>query len=183
MGDGMVLESGTHGELLANEQGAYFRLVEAQKLRESSNVQSTEDDDDYSLPEKEEGENYHELAKEEVPLGRKKSSQSLASEILAQRQQQQSKHKGYSMVYLFKRMGMINRDNWRRYAIGTVGAISECHRFLFAVFCPKSYVQSTVPYILASVLYLVSRTGLYTDRKSTRLNSSHSGESRMPSSA
>ncbi|KAG1834056.1 hypothetical protein DFJ58DRAFT_869178 [Suillus subalutaceus] len=34
MGDGLVLERGTHAELLADENGAYSRLVAAQSLRE-----------------------------------------------------------------------------------------------------------------------------------------------------
>jgi ATP-binding cassette subfamily B (MDR/TAP) protein 1 len=35
MGDGMVLERGTHAELLRHEDGSYARLVQAQKLKES----------------------------------------------------------------------------------------------------------------------------------------------------
>ena len=31
----------------------------------------------------------------------------------------------YSFLYLFKRMGMINRDMWRFYLIGSVAAIRE----------------------------------------------------------
>jgi ATP-binding cassette, subfamily B (MDR/TAP), member 1 len=125
MGDGLVLESGTHQELLANEQGPYFRLVEAQKLREAKNADAEErESDDGTLPEKEEGEDYGKLAKEEIPLGRVKTSQSLASEILAQRRQQAGENRvEYSMIYLFKRMAAINRDCWRKYMLGSIGAI------------------------------------------------------------
>lgn len=129
MGDGLVLESGTHAQLLANEQGPYYRLVEAQKLRESAESKAARDEeedaerDSATLPEKHEGEDYGELAKEEVPLGRVNTNRSLASEILAQRQKEKGE-KDYSMLYLFRRMGMINRDQWPRYAIGTIGAIS-----------------------------------------------------------
>ncbi|EKM58407.1 uncharacterized protein PHACADRAFT_252704 [Phanerochaete carnosa HHB-10118-sp] len=130
MGDGRVLESGTHSELLSNEQGAYFRLVEAQKLRESNSIEDPLDAEvgegatDGTLPAKEDGEDYAELAKEEVPLGRMKSNRSLASEILAQKQsEEKEKEKDYSMIYLFRRMGAINRDQWKRYTIATIAAI------------------------------------------------------------
>ena len=46
---------------------------------------------------------------------------------------------------------------------------------------PQSYDKSDE---LKSIYYMCTRhSGDLTDRKSTRLNSSHSGESRMPSSA
>lgn len=137
MGDGLVLESGTHAQLLADEQGAYFRLVEAQKLRESSNAQNTEDADsaeEATLPEKDGGENYEELAKEEIPLGRVKSNRSLASEILAQRRTEE-KEKDYSMIYLFRRMGAINRDQQGRYIIATASAIRRSSRRRLHIAC------------------------------------------------
>lgn len=123
MGDGMVLESGTHEQLLADVNGAYYRLVQAQKLRESNDVQDTTDSDDQTFPTKEAGGDYSEVAKDEIPLGRVHTNRSLASEILAQKQQ--TGEREYSMLYLFKRMGMINRDQWPRYSIGIIGAISK----------------------------------------------------------
>lgn len=139
MGDGMVLESGTHEQLLVNEDGAYYRLVEAQKLRESSNIQTTEESDEQTLPEKQEAEDYSEAAKEEIPLGRVNTNRSLASEILAQRQGSKGHEKNYPMLYLFKRMGMINRDQWRSYAIGTIGAISMCSYDLTHPMCEAKH--------------------------------------------
>ena len=125
MGDGQVLESGTHAQLLADTQGAYSRLVEAQRLRESSQGADGASDggDDATLPA-DAAEDYAAAAKEEVPLGRVSTKQSLASEILAQRRAEAGAGaREYSMLYLFRRMGMINRDQWRKYLVGTIGAI------------------------------------------------------------
>src|ERR1700760_3028189 len=44
MGDGMVLERGTHDELLADETGPYAKLVAAQKLRESQEQTEIKED-------------------------------------------------------------------------------------------------------------------------------------------
>ena len=44
MGDGLVLESGTHNELLMNEEGPYARLVNAQKLREAREKAAKDND-------------------------------------------------------------------------------------------------------------------------------------------
>ncbi|KIP08244.1 hypothetical protein PHLGIDRAFT_127165 [Phlebiopsis gigantea 11061_1 CR5-6] len=119
MGDGQVLEAGTHAQLLADASGAYSRLVEAQRLRESSQAANgSDDDDDTALPEA-----YAAAAEEEVPLGRVATKQSLASEILAQRRAEGAGEREYSMLYLFRRMGGINRDQWRKYLVGTIGAI------------------------------------------------------------
>jgi ATP-binding cassette subfamily B (MDR/TAP) protein 1 len=120
MGDGLVLEKGTHEELFSSG-GAYAALVQAQKLREASETTQVEDDASTSEPE-----DMEKLAREEVPLGRKNTGQSLASEILEQRgrTQQEKKEGDHSLPYLFMRMGEINRDGWQRYLIGGVAACS-----------------------------------------------------------
>ena len=80
MGDGLVLESGTHNELLARA-GSYAHLVQAQKLRESQGHQATQADDDSDEGE----EDFVASAREEIPLGRRNTGRSLASEIIEQR--------------------------------------------------------------------------------------------------
>ena len=131
MGDGLVIESGTHDELLRNENGAYARLVSAQKLREAREKATQPKDDDgsetaggHEAPE----ENMEKQAEEEIPLGRSQTgTRSLASEILEGRTQGQETDKAqkYSFFYLFKRMGRINRDVWHLYAWGAAAAICE----------------------------------------------------------
>ncbi|RDB18091.1 Leptomycin B resistance protein pmd1 [Hypsizygus marmoreus] len=120
MGDGLVLESGSHNELLAKE-GAYARLVQAQKLREGHDIIEA----DQGSESGDESEDMERTAREEVPLGRKNTGRSLASEILEQKRKVSEEDKkvgDLGLVYLFKRMGMLNREGWRNYAIGSIFA-------------------------------------------------------------
>lgn len=144
MGGGVILESGTHNDLLSNENGAYARLVAAQKLRDerekqaqieeevagSDSVTAASDEGAESgsgAPAKEtEAEAIERAAREEVPLSREKSGQSLASELIKQKLGAKGENdKRYSMVYLMKRMAMINQNNWRMYMFGAIAACCE----------------------------------------------------------
>ncbi|KAF5369355.1 hypothetical protein D9758_002765 [Tetrapyrgos nigripes] len=118
MGDGLVLEQGTHNELLSNEEGPYARLVQSQKLREATQTEVE--------VESEEEKDMEKAAREEIPLGRKNTGHSLASEILEQKKQDleaNQKKDEYSLAYLFYRIGRLNTEGWRTYAIGSVFAI------------------------------------------------------------
>jgi ATP-binding cassette subfamily B (MDR/TAP) protein 1 len=124
MGNGAVLERGKHDELLSNEDGAYARLVAAQRLRETRETidipggQSSEKAVDSNA-------DVEKAALEEVPLGRSNTHRSLASEILEERNAQGlSKHeKEYSTFYVFRRMGRINKAEWKNYVFGCLFAI------------------------------------------------------------
>lgn len=122
MGGGMVLESGSHNDLLQNADGAYARLVSAQKLRE----QRPELDD--LAPGEEFADKEREAVEEEIlPLNRVSTSggKSIASDIVKQKNAAQSGEKTYGSLYLFKRMGGINRADLRQYVIGSMFAICE----------------------------------------------------------
>jgi len=124
MGDGYVVESGTHDDLLAMK-GAYNRLVQAQKLREGN-------DEQYSAEGSELGEapvDMEKAAREEIPLGRRSTKQSLASEILEQRNAEGAgkKEEDYGFTYIFMRMAGLVRDQWKNYLLGSFFAISELH--------------------------------------------------------
>jgi ATP-binding cassette subfamily B (MDR/TAP) protein 1 len=129
MGDGLVLEQGTHSELLADENGPYACLVQAQKLRERQDT-ATKDLDTSSTASGGENEDIEKAVREEVPLGRKNTGHSLASDILEKRQKEGGDIENgggdpdHSLPYLFKRMGLINREGWINYAVGTMFAIS-----------------------------------------------------------
>ncbi|KAL0961414.1 hypothetical protein HGRIS_006363 [Hohenbuehelia grisea] len=121
MGEGLILEQGTHTQLLQNEEGAYSRLVQAQRLREANEHHEA----DGSSTEGSETQDMEKIAQEEIPLGRKNTGRSLASEIIEQKRRD-SEEKGssdYSMPYLFKRIGRLNREGWSMYAIGSIAAI------------------------------------------------------------
>jgi ATP-binding cassette subfamily B (MDR/TAP) protein 1 len=131
MGGGAVLERGKHDELLSNEDGHYARLVAAQRLRETRDEIDVGD----MVPvgrescEKavESSADIEKAAMEEVPLGRRNTSRSLASEIIDQRKAQglPNQEKEYSMLYLFKRMGRINRGEWKHYLLGSLFCIGK----------------------------------------------------------
>ncbi|KAF9649396.1 P-loop containing nucleoside triphosphate hydrolase protein [Thelephora ganbajun] len=119
MGEGAVLESGTHNELLRDENGPYARLVAAQKLKETH-----VEEDESGSSTADDAEDLEKAVREEIPLGRQHSSRSLASEIIEKnKQENQEKKKDYSMFYLFRRIGSLNPPGYRAYFIGTCAAI------------------------------------------------------------
>lgn len=126
MGDGLVLESGTHTELIDTD-GAYARLVQAQKLREGRKGDSDEDDNN---SEEASVKDMEKEAREEIPLGRKNTSRSLASEIIEQKKQATGEvhdQEDLSMFQLFRRMAPLIRDQWKNYLIGSVFASSASY--------------------------------------------------------
>jgi len=123
-----MIESGKHGELLSNEDGPYARLVAAQRLREAREVIDLDGTDLVEPPSEKAVHSPADIEKaalEEVPLGRTNTQRSLASEILEQRKVQGSgkREKEYSMLYLFKRMGRINKGEWKSYLFGCLFSI------------------------------------------------------------
>ncbi|KDQ25589.1 hypothetical protein PLEOSDRAFT_1097506 [Pleurotus ostreatus PC15] len=120
MGGGVVLEKGTHDELLSAD-GAYAKLVHAQKLRE--HTESSDGDSDTA--DGSEPEDMEKQAREEVPLGRKNTGHSLASELIEKKLQSKAgkSDEDLSLYTLFYRMALLNREGWRRYIVGIIAAI------------------------------------------------------------
>ncbi|GLB39978.1 putative P-loop containing nucleoside triphosphate hydrolase protein [Lyophyllum shimeji] len=116
MGDGLLLESGTHEELLRDETGAYSRLVAAQKLRETEKQKELSREDSH--------EDIEQAARAEVSRSRRNTRQSFASDILEQKQERQgdTEEEDYGIFYVLKRMGILNRDQWKRYVFGFIFA-------------------------------------------------------------
>jgi ATP-binding cassette subfamily B (MDR/TAP) protein 1 len=128
MGDGLVLEQGTHNELLRNENGLYSRLVTAQKLREKHEVELIGSDNDMTSGK---GEKMEKKARNDVPLGHNNSGRSLASAAIEQDENLHSDEvheDGRGLPYLFMRMGKLNRAGWKNYSIGVIAA---CCMYLF----------------------------------------------------
>ena len=121
MGRGVILEQGTHDELLQKD-GAYARLVEAQRLRESTSSKDVAED-----AEDAEHEAAPAVPREDfVPLGRSITSRSLASDILQRRRAEDDVDvKDYSIFHLLRRMLPIARPQWHRYAFGALAAIGK----------------------------------------------------------
>jgi ATP-binding cassette subfamily B (MDR/TAP) protein 1 len=130
MGGGCVLERGKHDELLSDEDGAYARLVAAQRLREARDEIIVGDvvpvGQESSEKVVESSADIEKAAMEEVPLGRRNTSRSLASDIIEQRKSQRlsNQEKDHSLFYLFKRMGRINSAEWKQYLLGCLFAIA-----------------------------------------------------------
>lgn len=119
MGEGAILESGTHDELLRRQNGPYARLVAAQRLKEA---QVEEDESGSSTAD--DAEDIEKAVREEVQPIRRGSTRSLASEVIEKnRQHQQEGKKDYNMFYLFKRIGSLNPPGYKEYVIGTIAAI------------------------------------------------------------
>jgi len=123
MGDGLVLEQGTHEELLADENGAYSRLVQAQKLRERREGQDIED----AATAMDSEEDLEKHVSEEIPLGRKNSTHSIASDVVNKRNEEKKRTEvnedDYGMLYLFRRVGGLYPEGLHRYVIGAFFAI------------------------------------------------------------
>lgn len=119
MGEGLVLESGRHAELLRDENGPYARLVAAQRLKETQI-----EEDESEILTADDTDDMEKAAREEIPLGRRTSSRSLVSDIVERnKQQEQKEKKDYSVLYLFMRIGSLNPEGYNTYLIGTCAAI------------------------------------------------------------
>ena len=128
MGDGQILEQGTHQELLTNADGPYSRLVQAQHLKEGQPITSDVEDivslNPPMAPVEIEG-----AAKAEVPLGRTDTFKSIATEdptkgLLEPTYKRPTE---LSLFYLFRRMGLINSSQWPFYLVAFTCAGSTCH--------------------------------------------------------
>ena len=119
MGEGVVLESGTHHELLGRENGPYARLVAAQKLKEAH-----VEEDDSGSSTADEAEDAEEIAHEDILPMAHSSTRSLASELVKNKlQQQRQQKKDYGMLYLFRRIGSLNPPGYKEYILGSCAAI------------------------------------------------------------
>lgn len=128
MGEGVVLEQGTHAELLADEGGAYSKLVRAQKLREQKEALAGEDGAEAGAS------GAVEVPAEDIKIGleRKSTQQSLGSAILKQRGQLGAAgadteagrwaDEDMGLWTLFRRLAEVNQAGWKNYALGFVAA-------------------------------------------------------------
>ncbi|KIM25760.1 hypothetical protein M408DRAFT_73764 [Serendipita vermifera MAFF 305830] len=140
MGDGMILEEGTHQQLLDNAQGPYAKLVTAQKLK---GVWQTEGNDSSALQTPSGTPSHTDLGGTVVEkrsvleetrgddalsrkqsLGRKDSTKGSVRDVIQHQENQNgAQEEEYGIFYIIKRMIMINRDSWLRYMVGLLGSL------------------------------------------------------------
>jgi len=124
MEDGVVLEQGTHQQLLANE-GPYACLLQSQKLRESAKILLAD-------PAVEDGIDVEKPVADEIPLGRKETLHSVTSDLAraksAERKKNEFDEGNYSLSYLIKRIGSLARPWFFMFAIGAASAIGKIGR-------------------------------------------------------
>ena len=157
MSEGLVIESGTHNELI-QAGGAYARLVQSQKLREGRESREAREDNgveslDAGDASEESGHSIEKEILEEIPLGRKNTGHSLASEVLEKKQEvmgENENEKDYDLPYVFKRMFLIIRDRWKNYFFGAVFACRTCFFFIFRVY---SFLTSRVTFLVSGMVY------------------------------
>ncbi|KAG8897294.1 GTPase-activating protein [Tulasnella sp. 408] len=126
IGDGTVLEHGTHNELLSNQDGPYAQLVSAQKLKGEEGLD--ESDAKYKVAggvvTKQEIE---QIVAEEAPElleggGIKRSFASDTRKAGLEKSEQKQEQSTHSLFYLLKRMALLDREDWALYSIGVIAA-------------------------------------------------------------
>ncbi|KIY50745.1 P-loop containing nucleoside triphosphate hydrolase protein [Fistulina hepatica ATCC 64428] len=127
MGEGVVIEEGTHHSLLTNPDGAYRKLVEAQELREATEGAAVTVHDDDDLKED----------PNDMNLGRVQTGRSLTSQMIEKAAHTSDAGRiKYSLLQLVYRMLLVNRRCWPEITIGLIaafidGAVFPCFGILF----------------------------------------------------
>jgi ATP-binding cassette, subfamily B (MDR/TAP), member 1 len=128
MGDGLVLEQGTHDQLLSKPDGQYSRLVQAQALREQQqqddiNNDSASDiagkimtDVDKPIPQPP-------SPRSPEPLTRRSTCRSVASEMIEKRGLLvEEEDEDLGLFAVVRRLAMLNRAAWGKYGFGIIAA-------------------------------------------------------------
>ncbi|KAG8924894.1 GTPase-activating protein, partial [Tulasnella sp. 408] len=130
IGDGTVLEHGTHNELLSKQNGPYAQLVSAQKLKGEEGLD--ESDAKYKVAggavTKQEIE---QIVAEEAPElleggGTKRSFASDTRKSGLEKSEQEQEQLTHSLFYLLKRMALLDREDWALYTVGVIAATVGC---------------------------------------------------------
>jgi ATP-binding cassette subfamily B (MDR/TAP) protein 1 len=131
MGDGLVLERGTHAELLADVNGAYFRLVTAQTLREGhEDLDAVISSDENNLEQPVSHD-----------LDTKSTVHSIRSDVASRFKEtegDQAPEQDYGIFYLMGRIGGLHREGIHRYLIGALFAICKIAKHMLSAVLIRS---------------------------------------------
>ena len=102
--------------------------MSAQKLRDQREVETKVSED--ATVSKNNADDMAKLARDEIPLRRKNTALSLASDIIEQRMTDHgcNKEENLSLPYLFMRMGKLNSAGWKNFTCGVIAAACESGR-------------------------------------------------------
>jgi ATP-binding cassette, subfamily B (MDR/TAP), member 1 len=157
MSEGRIIEQGSHDDLLERE-GAYYRLVNAQKIGDQ-NQRSAEEDEKAALVEEELTRITTSKSRqasaapedEKLALGRTNTSKSISSQVLEKKGSEKGPR--YSLFFLIKFIASFNRKEWYFMALGLIfSVISGAGQPVQGVFFAKSIVSLSQPLQLSSQL-------------------------------
>lgn len=135
MGEGEIIEQGTHYSLLADENGAYAKLVANQKLSQQAADHLPEDveadviDEDEVFVPGPASPLASPRDEKQLKLIRSTTGRSIASQILEQqrlkREEIDKRRDKIPFMKLFIRLLKLNKEYWPSYVLGTLGAIAS----------------------------------------------------------
>jgi ATP-binding cassette subfamily B (MDR/TAP) protein 1 len=120
IGDGLVLEHGTHSQLLGNPNGPYSRLVTAQNLRDQSEV-TTKKSENASAGSGEAED--VQTAAEDIEC--RNTTHTLAKDGEHRKEYDYETGPEYNLLYMVKRVAGLNLASWLNYGCGIIAAFSE----------------------------------------------------------
>lgn len=115
MGEGLVLQSGTHSELLKDQDGPYARLVSTQRIREQENEASAPGKSNIAEFIAEKSSEAHGTFPITI------AANNTARIVQGVKSENADAH-NRGMSYVFGRMIYINRKDWIKYTVGVIAA-------------------------------------------------------------
>lgn len=133
IGNGGVLEHGTHNQLLSNPDGPYAQLVIAQKLKAEDPGLDESDKEDKVAGGMATKQEIEEILADEVPAlleggGTKRSLPPGTRKLGLEKSEQGQEQPVHSLFYLLKRMALLDGKDWNLYVVGVIAATGE-HSF------------------------------------------------------
>ena len=149
MGEGAVLEHGTHQELLANG-GPYAQLVEAQELREETAAQNDNDNDIAAV-----SSDVEKVDAEKTVPSREDSLSSVPSGLALEKSAERKWNRtdDYTFFYLFRRIGSLARPWYTLYTLGTCSSIGKfLGQYFSSITEPIKFLAWSIQYTVLSLV-------------------------------